>query len=83
MLRLKKKKKSRVSDRLAIFAALLLTVTSLAGIGNSLISASDGNAPFSAMTVADNSSIALHSNSGVKVKKNRNFKVSLFLFRNH
>jgi hypothetical protein len=35
------------------------------------------------MTAADNASIALHSNSSATIKKNRNFKVSLFLFRSH
>ena len=83
MLRLTKHQKSPVSDRLAIFAALVLTITSLAGIGNSVISAGEGNAALSSLTTADNASTALHSNSAATIKKNRNFKVSLFLFRSH
>jgi hypothetical protein len=83
MLRLTKHRNSRISDRLAIFAALLLVVTSLAGIGNSVISSGEGEAQFASMSFADDAPVSLQSRNSATVKKNNNFKVSLFLFRNH
>jgi len=83
MLRLTRQAKSRISDRLAIFAALLLLVTSLSGIGNSFISSSDGEELLIASSAAESAPVSLQSGSNSKAKKNRNFKVSLFLFRNH
>jgi hypothetical protein len=74
MLRLTRQAKSRISDRLAIFAALLLLVTSLAGIGNSVISSSEGEDMLIASSAAQSAPVSLQA---------RNFKVSLFLFRNH
>ena len=74
MLRLTRQAKSRISDRLAIFAALLLLVTSLAGFGNSVISSSEGEELLIASSAAESAPVSLQS---------RNFKVSLFLFRNH
>ncbi len=77
MLRITRHRNLRISDRLAVFAALLLVVTSLAGMGNSLNSANPENAPMAAM--AD----AAQSSARSAVKKNRGFKVSLLLIRNH
>ena len=74
MLRLSRQVKSRISDRLAIFAALLLLVTSLSGIGNSVISSSEGEELLIASSAVESAPVSLQS---------RNFKVSLFLFRNH
>jgi len=59
---------------LAIFAALLLLVTSLSGIGNSGLSSNEGEAQLATNTVAESTPVSLRS---------RNFKVSLFLFRTH
>jgi len=72
MLRITGKRNSRISDRLAIFAALLLVVTSLAGIGNSALLSSSAEASVASATVDKSPPVKLHS---------RGFKVSLFLFR--
>ncbi len=74
MLRITTHPKSRISNRLAIFAALLLLVTSLSGIGNSGVSSSEGDALFATNSAAESAPLSL---------KSKNFKVSLFLFRNH
>jgi len=74
MLRLTRHPKSRISNRLAIFAALLLLVTSLSGIGNSGLFSNEGEAQLATNTVAESTPLSLQS---------RNFKVSLFLFRTH
>ena len=78
MLRITRKPNSRISDRLAIFAALLLLVTSLAGMGNSVISSSAGRSNW--LIAAP---LALKAGVRRSASKNRSFKVSLFLFRNH
>jgi hypothetical protein len=74
MLRLAGKRTSRISNRLAIFASLLLIVTSLAGVGGSNL-LSDSTGPYLASASVD-------KNPPVKLKS-RGFKVSLFLFRNY
>jgi hypothetical protein len=81
MLRISRSKKSRISDRLAIFAALLLVVASLAGMSNSVMSSTAGN-PRLAKAV-DAAQVGLQSSGNSAAKKNRNFKVSLLLVRNH
>jgi len=83
MLRLSGNRKSPISNRLAIFAALLLVVTSLAGAGNSAPSSLDREAHFAAGSVTDYAPADLQSSGNTKVKKNRTLKVSLFLFRTH
>ena len=80
MLRLTTHQKSRISNRLAIFAAVLLLVTSLAGMGGSIMPES---AAMASLAAADQAVPALSSTNGTKARKNRGFKISLFLFRNH
>jgi hypothetical protein len=72
MLRLAGKRNSRISNRLAVFAALLLVVTSLAGIGNSTLLAGNADTKLAAASVDKSPPVRLHS---------RGIKVSLFLFR--
>lgn len=72
MLRLKGKHTSRISNRLAVFAALLLVVTSLAGIGKPNL-LSNGAEP--AMVSAER-----HESPPARLHS-KGFKVSLFLFR--
>jgi hypothetical protein len=72
MLRTTGKRISRISDRLAAFAALLLVVTSLAGLGTSSLAAGGTEAGLASVTVDKSPTVRLHS---------RGFKVSLFLFR--
>jgi len=83
MLRLTTNHKSRISNRLAIFAAVLLLVTSLAGVGSSVISTGDSDAQFASLAIADKAVSSFHATGNTKARKNRGFKVSLFLFRNN
>jgi hypothetical protein len=72
MLRLTGKRTSRISNRLAIFAALLLVVTSLAGVGNSNLLSGSGETTIASSEAEKSQPVKLHS---------KGFKVSLFLFR--
>lgn len=74
MLRLTGKRTSRISNRLAIFAALLLVVTSLAGFGNSSLLSDGVESAMASSANQKNQPARLHS---------KGFKVSLFLFRNN
>lgn len=84
MLRLNKKYRIHISNRLASFAALLLVVTSLAGAGNPAMNRDDSTetAVVSAAT-AESAHANVSARKSITVKKNKGFKVSLFLFRNH
>lgn len=73
MLRLTGKPSSRISDRLAVFAALLLIVTSLAGMSNTTLLSNIDESTLATNSMEKSSPVRLHS---------RGFKVSLFLFRN-
>lgn len=72
MLRLTGKPTSRISDRLAVFAVLMLIVTSLAGMSNSALLTNTDESTLAANTTEKSPPVKLHS---------RGFKVSLFLFR--
>ncbi len=74
MLRLSGKRTSRISNRLAIFAALLLVVTSLAGVGNSTLLTDGAESVLASSENQKSQPARLRSNG---------FKVSLFLFRNN
>jgi hypothetical protein len=81
MLRLKLHHTPRISNTLAVFAALMLLGSSLAGVGSSIMTgyASAGQ---SAEIESEPSQI-LNSEAAVGItgKKSKSFKVSLFLFR--
>lgn len=81
MLRLTPKMKKRIPDRLAIFAALLLLVSSLAGVGGQMAAPTDGAAQTAAVSATEGAAAGLQTARSGKVKKNRGFKVSLLLFR--
>jgi hypothetical protein len=74
MLRLTGKRTSRISNRLAIFAALLLVVTSLAGVSNSALLTDGGESAMASSANQKSQPVKLHS---------KGFKVSLFLFRSN
>lgn len=82
MLSLYRHRKIRISNRLAIFAAMLLAVTSLAGIGGSTRPADQESVLHSPSMVAGDTPAMLHSGNASKLKANKGFKMSLFLFRN-
>ena len=80
MLRFTRKKRQHISSRLAIFASLMLLVSSLAGMTQSLPGNGNGsiqhaNNSFSAEQVAESNA---HTKS---LNRNKGFKVSLLLFR--
>jgi len=68
---------------LAIFAALLLVVVSLAGVSASGFSSSQAETQLATAAVADHAATGLQSNGRARMKKNKSFKVSLFLLRKH
>jgi hypothetical protein len=81
MLPLTRTRKFRISNRLAIFAALLLVVTSLAGMGGSDRLADRESALHASSMIVDDAPALLHSGNASKAKANKGFKMSLFLFR--
>lgn len=84
MLRLRKPYTTRISNRLAGFAALLLVVTSLAGIGNQAVKSDGANTARTAATeTVEPKQAAFAEGNRSSAKKARRFKVSFFLFRNH
>jgi len=83
MLPLKGIRKIRISNRLAIFAAALLVVTSLADFGNSAVFRGQQTGIDTTNMVAEEASSVMNSGGTAQVKKNSGFKMSLFLFRNN
>lgn len=81
MLPLTRYSKTHISNRLAIFAALLLVVTSLAGVGGSSLPTENGTRM--AVDTVSEASVQTQISSATQVKKNKGFKVTLFLFRNN
>jgi hypothetical protein len=82
MLPLTRSRKYRVSNRLAGFAALLLVVTSIAGVGGSSHSTGSESILQTATQAVEEAPAFLQSGNTTKVKSNKGFKMSLFLFRN-
>jgi hypothetical protein len=83
MLPLTRNRKNRVSNRLAAFAALLLVVTSLAGVGGSSHSRGSESILQTVALAAEEEAALLPSGNTTKAKTNKGFKKSLFLFRNY
>ena len=83
MLPLTRTRKNRVSNRLAAFAALLLVVTSLAGVGGSSHSRGSESILQTVALAAEEEAALLPSGNTTKAKTNKGFKKSLFLFRNY
>ena len=76
MMTLKQIRKFKVPNRLAIVGALLLAVSTLAGVTQP-VSQNMG----SAMLASEQQQLVNQSRSSAKVKKQRGFKVSLLLLR--
>lgn len=84
MLALNRNRKFRISNRMAAFAAILLVVTSLAGVGGSATLSTDNSAMRMAMAEAEEDTATMMRAAGAsKANGNKGFKMSLFLFRNH
>lgn len=79
MLRLNRHFKARVSNRLALVGALMLTISLLIGFGDRMDSGM--NLGPAATAQASTASAADQPVSTPQVKKNRKFKASLFLLR--
>jgi len=81
MFKFKSHHKPRISNRLAFFAALILVVSSLANVSDSVVSTKDQ----ALKTATDKSSsidaFSSQAAGGTTQQKNKSFKVSLFLFR--
>jgi len=83
MLRINRTRKIRISNRMAGFAAVLLVVSSLAGISGSTFSTANESALSTLSMTSDGSPSLFQADSGKKGKRNKGFKMSLFLFRNN
>lgn len=83
MLRLTRNREFKVSNRVAVFAALMLTVISLAGAGSSTAIPESQSVNFADTNAVESTTESVRSRSSSAVKKNKGFKVSLFLFRNN
>jgi hypothetical protein len=81
MLRFKSHQTPRISNSLAVFAALMLLVSALAGIGDSVVTTMDPVVQTAAIEPAPMQPFANETPGGNTHKKNKSFKVSLFLFR--
>jgi hypothetical protein len=81
MLNLRSHHKPRISNRLAFFAALILVVSSLASVSDSVISTSDQAVKTAAAESSGMDAFSSQASGGNTRQKNKSFKVSLFLFR--
>ena len=82
MLRITGSRKSRISNRLAVFAALLLTITSLSGVSNTDLFTPGADGHYAGTSVSESTKDRASTGTKASVKKNKGFKVSLFLLRN-
>jgi hypothetical protein len=81
MLRFKSHHTPRISNSLAVFAALMLLGSALAGISHSVVATKDSSVQTAGIEAAPTQSFASETPGGNTHKKNKSFKVSLFLFR--
>lgn len=82
MLPLTRSHKVKVSNRLAVFAALLLLVTALSGVGGSHPVTGQPQSLASAAEMSGEAPARFQVTGTSSAKKNKGFKMSLFLFRN-
>ncbi len=81
MLRFKSHHTPRISNSLAVFAALMLLASVLDGSSASLETAEDSLAQMAGIEATPTQTFASETPGGNTHKKNKSFKVSLFLFR--
>ena len=81
MLRFKPYYTPRISNSLAVFAALMLLVSALAGSSASLVTSKDSAVQTAEIESTPAQTFASETPGGNTHKKNKSFKVSLFLFR--
>jgi hypothetical protein len=83
MLRIKSQNSPRISNGLAVLAAVMLMVSALAGINNSALTSMESANRSAKSESAPIQTVVKTAPGGNTHKKNKNFKVSLFLFRIH
>ena len=83
MLPITRKRKFKVPNHLAVFAAVLLMVTSLVGLGNTDLPDGKHFVFQAASDVTAQTPLKVPATVPSQSKKNKGFKMSLFLFRNH
>jgi hypothetical protein len=81
MLRFKSLHTPRVSNSLAVLAAVILLISALAGSGNSVVPGKDSANRDGELDSVASQLFATEEVGGNTHKKNKSFKVSLFLFR--
>ncbi len=81
MLRFKSHHTPRISNSLAVFAALMLLVSALAGVSGSVATTKGLAVQTAGIESAPMQTFASETPGGNTHKKNKSFKVSLFLFR--
>ena len=81
MLLFKSHHTPRIPNSLAVFAALMLLVSALAGISDSVMTTKDSAIHMVGIESAPTQVIASENPGQNTHKKNKSFKVSLFLFR--
>jgi len=83
MLKLTTHHTPRISNRLAVFAALMLLVSALMGLSGSGLTAKDSVDQTAGIDTAPTQTFASEIPGGNSHRKNKSFKVSLFLFRSN
>ncbi len=80
MLRFRSRHTLRISNSLAVFAALTLLVSALVSLHESSLTAKGAAEQTAEIESAPAQSLASEDPGGDTYKKNKSFKVSLFLF---
>ncbi len=81
MLPLTRNRKIRVSNRLAIIAAIMLLTSTLAGLGSSINSEGGQDSLMASQSFGKSEPVVAQAKNSNTAKKQKGFKVSLFLFR--
>ena len=81
MLRLNRTHKPRVSNRLAIFAAVVLMSSIVAGLDRSMPHENSPDSLASTPPLFSSETVNKPASAGSQVKQKKGFKVSLFLLR--
>jgi hypothetical protein len=81
MLRIKSQNSPRISNSMAVLAAVMLMVSALAGINNSALTSNESASRSAKSESTPVQNYAKEAPGGNTHKMNKNFKVSLFLFR--
>jgi hypothetical protein len=81
MLKLNRTNKPRVSNRLAIFAAVLLMSSIVAGLDRSMPHENSSDSLAAIPSLFSGETVTKQASTGSQVKQKKGFKVSLFLLR--